>query len=218
MFERPNLIRDEVYQHLRRAVLEGDYLPGTRLGETEIGERFGVSRTPIREALQRLVQEGLLEASANKGVRVRTVTPLEARESYAVREVLDGLAAALAARHHTEADAAQLRAALLALEAAEGDYREQTRLDLAFHRAVSQAAHNRILAEQLAGLERTVSLIKHLTRTYNAAPETREQHRAILEAVLARDEDAAREQAQQHVRTFAALVSAQLAHTSSDEN
>ncbi|WP_034383285.1 GntR family transcriptional regulator [Deinococcus sp. YIM 77859] len=206
-FERPSLVRDGVYEHLRRAVLDGEIAPGERIAEVELGEKLGVSRTPIREALMRLTQDGLLVAEANKGVRVRALSAAEARETYVVREELDGLAAALAARAHRGADAAALRAALATLNAAPGgDYREQTRLDLAFHRSVTLAAHNAALADLARRLEQRVALIKHQTRTYNAHPDTGAQHAAILDAILARDAEAAREAARAHVRTFAALV------------
>lgn len=206
-FKRPSLVRDGVYLYLRRAVLDGELLPGERLGEVELGQQLGVSRTPIREAMMRLAQDGLLVAEANKGVRVRTVTAAEARDTYAVREELDGLAAALAAQHHTAAEAGALQSALDSLNAApSGDYREQTLLDLAYHRAITHAAHNATLRDLARDLEQRVALIKHQTRTYNAHPDTEEQHAAILQAVLARDAQAAREAARTHVRTFAHLV------------
>ncbi|ACO46325.1 GntR family transcriptional regulator [Deinococcus deserti] len=206
-FQRPGLVRDGVYGHLRRAVLDGEIAPGERIGEVELGERLGVSRTPIREALMRLTQDGLLVAEANRGVRVRTISATEARDTYVVREELDGLAAALAATHHTSADAAALKTALADLNAApETDYREQTRLDLAFHRAVTLAAHNAALTDLARDLEQRIALIKHQTRTYNAHPQTDAQHAAILRAVLDREADAAREAARVHVRTFATLV------------
>ncbi|MDV6375914.1 GntR family transcriptional regulator [Deinococcus arenicola] len=210
-FARPVLVRDGVYEHLRRAVLDGEIAPGERIGEVELGERLGVSRTPIREAIMRLTQDGLLVGSANKGVRVRTVTAQEARDTYAVREELDGLGAALAAAVHTVADATVLRTALDEVNAAGGsDYRQQTRLDLAFHRAITHAAHNATLSDLARDLEQRVALIKHQTRTYNAHPETAAQHAAILRAVLDRDAPAAREAARLHVRTFAALVAAEM--------
>ena len=197
-FARPVLVRDGVYEHLRRAVLDGEIIPGERIGEVELGERLGVSRTPIREALMRLTQDGLLVAEANKGVRVRTVT---------VREELDGLAAALAAAAHNPADAQILREALDAVNASQSqDYRQQTRLDLNFHRAITVAAHNAALGDLARDLEQRVALIKHQTRTYNAHPETAAQHAAILRAVLERDAVTARESARVHVRTFGALV------------
>ena len=206
-FERPTLVRDGVYDHLRRAVLDGEIPPGERLAEVELGERLGVSRTPIREALMRLTQDGLLTSEANKGVRVRTITATEARDTYVVREELDGLAAALAAQHHTPQDAAQLEAAMHALNAARSDdYREQTRVDLAFHRAIAQASHNAALIDLARDLEQRIALIKHQTRKYNADPRTDQQHHAILQAVLARQPTKARAVAQEHVRTFKNLV------------
>ncbi|MDP9763229.1 GntR family transcriptional regulator [Deinococcus enclensis] len=206
-FERPSLIREGVYHHLRRAILDGDFTPGERLGEVELGEKLGVSRTPIREALLRLTQEGLLTAEANKGVRVRTVSADEARDTYTVRAELDALAAALAATHHTPDDAHALHAALHDLNrSGSDDYRDQTRLDLAFHRRIAQAAHNAPLTDLSRDLEHRIALIKHQTRTYNAHPDTQAQHEAILQAVLNRDPDAARAAARRHVQTFAALV------------
>ncbi len=207
MFTRPTLIRESVYDHLRDAILNGEFLPAERLGEVELTERLGVSRTPIREAIGRLTQDGLLESTPGRGVRIRVVSAAEARDAYLVRETLDGLAAALAAKAHTPADAAALAATLKELETASSeDYREQTRLDLAFHRHVAQAAHNLPLLDLARDLEQRIALVKHQTRVYNSHPQTAEQHRAILQAVLDRDEAAAREHAMSHVRTFAALV------------
>ncbi|RJF73012.1 GntR family transcriptional regulator [Deinococcus cavernae] len=206
-FERPGLVREGVYQHLRRAVLDGEFLPGARLGEVELGHLLGVSRTPIREAIMRLTQDGLLVAEANKGVRVRTLSAREAQDTYTVREELDGLAAALAAQHHTPDDAGSLESALAQLNAAQNtDYREQTRLDLAFHRVIASAAHNAALSDLSRDLEQRIALIKHQTRTYNTHPQTAQQHADILEAVLRRDPVRAREAARVHVRTFARLV------------
>lgn len=214
-FERPTLVRDGVYEHLRRAVLDGEIPPGERLAEVELGEKLGVSRTPIREALMRLTQDGLLSAEANKGVRVRTITAAEARDTYVVREELDGLAAALAAQHHTPADAAQLQAALDTLNAAQSDdYREQTRLDLAFHRSIALSSHNAALIDLSRDLEQRIALIKHQTRKYNSDPHTTAQHQAILQAVLNHQPDLARQAARQHVNTFAALVLQELSEWS----
>ncbi|ADV67014.1 GntR family transcriptional regulator [Deinococcus maricopensis] len=212
MFERPALIRDEVYGHLRDLIVRGELTPGEKLAEIDLCARLGVSRTPIREAIQRLVQEGLLDASANRGVRVRRVTAQEARDAYRVRETLDGLAAELAAHHHTPEDARDLQTALGTLDAAPDDYRTQTQLDLAYHAVITRAARNPVLADLARTLEHRVALIKHQTRTYNAHPDTRTQHHAILDAILARDGQRARDAAQAHVRTFAALALHDLEH------
>lgn len=211
-FQKPKQLAGEVYDHLRTAILDGEYLPAERLGEVELTTRLGVSRTPVREALLRLGQAGLLEVLPGRGARVRVISPHEAQGVYVVRATLDALAAELAARAHTAADAAELVAALESLEAAQGsDYREQTRLDLAYHRAITQASHNAPLADLARDLEHRVALIKHQTRRYNAHPQTSAQHRALLDAILARDPQAARQAAIIHVQTFAVLVQAELA-------
>ncbi len=207
MFTRPTLIRESVYDHLRDAILNGEFQPAERLGEVELTERLGVSRTPIREAIGRLTQDGLLEGTPGRGVRIRVVSAVEAQSAYVVRETLDGLAAALAAIAHTDADAGALEATLRELEAASSeDYREQTRLDLTFHRRIAQAAHNLPLLDLARDLEQRIALVKHQTRVYNSHPQTAAQHRAILKAVLAREQEAARGAAALHVRTFASLV------------
>ena len=207
MFTRPTLIRESVYDHLRNAILNGEFQPAERLGEVELTERLGVSRTPIREAIGRLTQDGLLEGTPGRGVRIRVVSAHEAQSAYVVRETLDGLAAALAATAHTDADAGALETTLRELEAASSeDYREQTRLDLTFHRRLAQAAHNLPLLDLARDLEQRIALVKHQTRVYNSHPQTAAQHRTILQAVLARDQEAARKAAELHVRTFAALV------------
>lgn len=211
MFNKPGLIREEVYSHLKNAILEGDFVTGEKLAELELVERLGVSRTPIREAMQRLTQEGLLESVANKSVRVRKIGVQEARETYAVREILDALAAKTAALMSNTQDLERLVLALERLEnAGDQPFKTQTKLDLAFHREIAKASHNAVLLEHLTALEYKVALIKQRTQTYNAAPETASQHRAILEAILARDADRAAQAAALHVRTFAPLVIAEL--------
>lgn len=207
-FARPALVRDGVYEHLRGAILEGEYLPTERLAEVDLAHKLGVSRTPIREALMRLTQDGLVISEANKGMRVRVLDMAEAQETYRVREEIDGLAAQLAAQCHTPQQGEGLRAALGQLEAAAGssDYREQTRLDLAFHRAIVAASQNSVLQLLSRDLESRVALIKHQTRTYNAHPVTDAQHARILSAILGGDAQAAGEAARLHVRTFADLM------------
>ncbi|GGJ22427.1 GntR family transcriptional regulator [Deinococcus roseus] len=209
-FERPQLIRDEIYQLLRHQILSGGIQPGARIAEIELCERFGVSRTPIREAIQRLVQEGMLEANANKSVRVRVLSAEEARQSYQVREALDGLAAELAAQNYTDEDAGNLKDALHDLKVDREDYKEQTRLDLLFHRKIALASHNQTLLQSLNNLEHTVAIIKHMTGTYNLMPETTVQHEAILEAILQRNVREAGQLARDHVRFFGDLVVQQL--------
>ena len=102
LFARPQLVRNEVYEHLKLEILSGILEPNSKLAEIPLSERLGVSRTPVREAVQRLAQDGLVLIEANKGAKVRGINAQEIEEIYAVREVLDGLSAKLAAQHHTQ--------------------------------------------------------------------------------------------------------------------
>lgn len=99
---------EAVYRELREAIIYGEYEPGTPLGEVELSERFQVSRTPVREALRRLVGEGLV-STRKRGLAVNTFTPSDVREVYDLRALLEGHAAALAAKRATAEHVATLR-------------------------------------------------------------------------------------------------------------
>ncbi len=210
-FARPNLVRDEVYEHIKLEILTGKLPSGERLGEIALAERLGVSRTPVREAVQRLVQDGLIEVEANKGAKVRALSVAQIEETYAVREALDGLAARLAATHRTKDDLTQMRAVLQRLETLpKSDYMAQVATDLEFHAAIASASGNTVLDGVLRGISETVTRVKQLTRETNQTKETRTDHRAILNAIEKRDPDTAERAARAHVRRFQTLVIGQI--------
>ena len=96
-FRRPATLSAEVYRVVRNRILSGEIAPGARIFEKEVAAELGVSRTPVREAVHRLVQEGLLGLEANRGAFVRVMGPQEAFDTYELREDLEGRAARLAA-------------------------------------------------------------------------------------------------------------------------
>ena len=95
---------DRVYDTVRQGILDGTYAQGARLGEADLADSLGVSRTPVREALRRLGSEGLLATLPNKGARVRTWTAGELGDIFDLRALLEGHAAARAATRVTDAD------------------------------------------------------------------------------------------------------------------
>lgn len=211
LFDRPGLIRDGVYAHLKGEILSGHLAGGARLAEIALAERLGVSRTPVREAVQRLAQDGLVEVVPNRGARVRTVTPTEVEDTYAVREILDGLAARLAAARRNERDLGRMRDALARLDAARPrDFERQVAADLEFHAAVAAAAGNPTLEGVLRGLEENVARLKLLSREHNQDPGTRDDHARILGAIEAGDLDAAEAAARAHVNAFRRLILSEL--------
>lgn len=200
-------VADEVHRRLRHGLLVGTWPPGERLTEAELTARFAVSRTPVREALRRLVQEGLLETRPNHGVRVRRLAPREALDAYDVRERLEGMAALLAALRAGAGATAELRALLTRVEASAGaDEAEQVEADLAFHRRIAELSANHALIQALETLTGHVAPLKVLTRDRNSAEQTRRQHRAIAEAIARGDGVAAEAHMREHVRTFKELL------------
>lgn len=207
LFTRPLLVRSEVYEHLKLEILSGLLEAGTRLAEIPLSERLGVSRTPVREAVQRLAQDGLVQIQAGKGAKVRGILKSEIEEIYAVREVLDGLAARLAAQQRKPKDLKIMHAALHQLEnAPTHDFTAQVNADFEFHRAIAEASGNAVLEQTLFGLAQQVARVKLLTREYNQNSVTKGAHQQILAAIEQKDPSAAEEAAKEHVRDFRQLL------------
>lgn len=152
-----------IAEHLRERVVDGTFAPGSQMNEARIASDFQVSRGPVREALQRLVQEGLLESRRNRGVFVRELTDDDAAEIFAAREVLECAAAAvIAAKPAAErsAIAAALSSVVTELNAAieAGNEARALRLDHEFHSRFVESAGNSRLARAYATIA-TESLI-----------------------------------------------------------
>ena len=190
------------YDAIRDRILSGTIRSGDRLRETALGAELGLSRTPIREAIRRLEQDGLLEHVPHRGVVVRTLDAQQITELYLIRAVLEGTAARLAAQHASEAEIGALRE-LLATQPSQADDEgaaEASRRNAVFHRAIRDAAHNRFLLTAMDGVEGSLALLGPTTlglpgRAATAAGE----HAAILEAIAARDAAAAEEAAAHHI-------------------
>ena len=206
-FSKPGLIRAEVYAHLKLEIVQGRLPGGERLAEENIAASLGVSRTPVREAVQRLAQDGFVELIPNKGARVRSLSSQEIIQTYAVREALEGLAARLAAEHRDSKDLDRLIKTLAQLERLpSNDYDAQTATDLEFHAAIASASKNAVLQDTLRGLRDTIARAKLLTRKTNQASETKLEHQTILRHIQNGDADAAEASARAHVQRFQKIV------------
>lgn len=189
-----------LYQQLLEEVLEGDLRPGEILVESALGKRFGVSRTPIREALRMLEQDGVLER-VNRGIRVRQTSPEEVLEIYGVRTILEAAAARDAATRRTDYDLATLDRILRTMgEARTAPPQEMAAINRSFHRAIWQAARNRTLTDLLERL--AVHLRRYPATTYLRSgrwEEALEEHRLLLEAIRRGDPDTAAKVAEKHM-------------------
>src|SRR5262245_13152668 len=150
----PSVVRtrsraDFVYESLRDAISDGRIAGRERVREEEVARNLGVSRTPVREALQRLQQRGLLSFGPTRGFVVAQLSHQQVVELYAMREILEGSAARFAAQHATPEEIATLYQLQEQLRTAEGDEMLHKHLDRRFHQAIYEAAHNRYLTQML---------------------------------------------------------------------
>jgi DNA-binding GntR family transcriptional regulator len=213
---------DLAYTRVRGLILSGDLAPGAVLPQAALAQTIGISTTPLREALRRLKQEGLVELDAHKDARVRPLDATEARDLLELRRNLDPLAASLAAQRRTEQDVTEVRAALDGLEAL------STRPSLAqleshhrFHAAIHRASHNALLVDALDGLWVKTDRYRRHGLEAGRSDEERDaraaEHRALFEAVRDGEADTAAELMRRHVETSLGARSAdQLADP--DEN
>jgi len=184
---------DRVYTTLRQGILDGVYAPGARLGEADLADALGVSRTPVREALRRLGSEGLLSTLPNKGARVRTWTTSELSDISDLRAILEGYAAGQAATRVTDTDIAAMDDLVTRMEAATvggtaADIDLITELNRAFHGAVIDASGNALLP----GLMHSLLHVPVISRTYRHYSPARmqqsmRQHRELVDALRAGD-------------------------------
>jgi DNA-binding GntR family transcriptional regulator len=192
-------IGDELYEELRTAIIGGQIPPNSRIVETDISERYNVSRTPVRQALQRLKQAGLLRESA-RALVVSEFSAEELKEFCAVRDQLEALAAQLAASGRTEVDLILMEEIQTLFEKAiGGDPSEVLRLNHEFHNAVWEASRNRFLQEQLTHVRGLIERMDTTTLdTVERQQQALEEHRAIYDALVERDEERARLAALHH--------------------
>lgn len=204
-------LNNVVADALREAILSGQFKPGDRLPEPQLAEMFGVSRNPIREALQVLSNEGLVEISPRKGARVPLMTYEELSETIELRAELEGISARNAARHRDAAMRASLEqllrdgAGALATKNGEALQAANDR----FHQELARAGKNRYLTEFMRSLrDRTYWLFS--TKAKVRAEVSWREHASVLEAVIAGNDRRAFELASDHVRKVGASLLAEV--------
>ena len=148
----------DAYTLILEAIDLGTYRPGDRLVESELADRFGVSRTPVREALQRLETQSLLTRDG-RSLIVASLDHNQTAELYVVRGALEGLAARLAARHATAEEVRVLREMVEADNALAGNPAALARANRRFHKQIHLASHNRFLVQQLDLVHRSMALM-----------------------------------------------------------
>ncbi len=189
----------DAYTLILEAIDTGVYKPGDRLVESELADRFGVSRTPIREALQRLETQSLL-ARDGRSLIVASLDHNQLSELYVVRGELEGLAARLAARHGTAEEIRLLREMFEADKALVNDPEALSRANRRFHRQIHLASHNRFLVQQLDLVHRSMALLASTSiAVAGRGEDTLREHGAIVEAIESGNGDAAYTALKEHI-------------------
>jgi DNA-binding GntR family transcriptional regulator len=217
---------DELAGKIQAKIMSGDFVSGSWLRQETLATDFGVSRTPIREALRKLQASGLVEVVPHRGALVRRPTAQDIREAYLVRAELEGLAAALATSRILESQLDQLReaedlfrrsvedfvAAKRARKRVEGRPladSEWVRANDLFHEVVQEAAGNERLRKTIADLHRSFPrklTWSALSEDARLLDENVREHRRILEAIDKRDREEARVAMRDHILRAGELV------------
>ena len=202
---------DRLAATIQARILSGEIPSHSRLRQASLAAEFGVSRTPVREALRKLQSLGIVVLEPRRGAVVRGISAREVREAYLVRAELEGLAAELATAHITDEELDQLHDAqsLFRHSGERAAQDEWERANNIFHEVIQQASGNRQLRVSIANLHK--SFPRHLTwaalsRSSHLLVENIDQHNRILAAIERRDPPSARGEMSAHVRASGELV------------
>ena len=200
--------RERVKDVILQRIVSGEYPPGSRLVETRIAQELGVSQAPVREALRDLEQLGCIVHEPFRGCSVRAFSADELLEAFPVRAALEALAARLAAERISEQELLRLAELLETMREAarRGDAHGQSQANASFHATIVRAARN-------VTLERQWALLEPFSRTFLTVSQSgldllalSERHIPILDALRARDPDAAAEAMHRHLMDAAELL------------
>ena len=203
--EKENLSH-KVYCALKEMIANHRFQPGSRLNVERITEEFGVSRTPVWEAVRRLQQEGLLENSPNRGVFMAVLTPAQAMDLYQVREVLEGMAALLAATRIDDAGLRKLDECLAAQKGIveRGDLVAFSRSDFEFHATIYDACGNPVLKELLENIKNKMRPINMHVQGYLSTFYA--DHQILVQALREHDPKSAERAFRRHNRNVMKII------------
>jgi len=218
--KRENL-RDAVIRLIEEALLMGELSPGSRIVEAELARQAGISRGPVREAIQQLVGEGVLVQYPSRGTFVVQWTPQAVEEAYTLRAVLERLAIQEAAKRAKPEDIAQLQAIVdeMAVHARDGDNRALVRLDVRFHEHLYALSGHSLLQEVLARLRRRLYALMGMDEGYALhRDEMARDHQRIVDALRTGDPALAGEVISAHILAVGAEVVEQVRRRTEESN
>jgi DNA-binding GntR family transcriptional regulator len=212
---------EQVFGLVRSMISKGELKPGERLVEEHLAKRIGTSRTPIREALHRLVQEGLVERREQGGYVVRPISAQEVEEVTGVRAALESYAVELGVKRITDKDLAELERNIADFEnaLAAGDQKRLVVLNTQFHLMLYHLAGSNLLVRLISDLAEPLHRFRiSLLSDLKAAARSLEDHREMLEAIKNGDHDKAVRVCRSHILTGGAWILDQLKEQDTEEN
>jgi DNA-binding GntR family transcriptional regulator len=201
----PRTASGRIRAAIEKDILSGALAPGTRLDEMGVSARFGVSRTPVREALNQLAASGLVAIRAHEGATVVKPTPVELLEKFEVMAVLESSCARIAAQRHTVSDQTSMQRALAECKSAEANSDSVAFHDAnnRFHEAIYRATHNGFLAEQALALRnRLIPFRRYIAFHPGRMSRSNVQHQAIMHAIFVLEADDAATLMSEHLATL----------------
>ncbi len=196
-------LKEKIYLDLREKILNEEIKPGEWIVERKLTEVYGVSRTPIREVLRMLMEDGLIELNGKKGYTVRKLTLEDFVEIYTAREAIEGAAARLACRNRNEELIQKLQKLKQELELVDigSDPAEGVALGRQLHDLLIEYSGNRILKKFYEKLRLLTNMTRNITkRSVDIEKKSRDEHIQIIEAVLKGDETEAEDLLRKHLR------------------
>lgn len=196
-------LRNVVFQALRTAILRGELKPGERLMELQLAAKLGVSRTPIREAIRMLEQEGLAKTIPRKGAHVAKMTEKDMEDVLQVRLALEDLAARSSCDRFTREQLQKLLDAKIAFEDSlrGGDVKQIAEADVKFHDVIYDGADNPRLSMLLSNLREQMYRYRvEYLKDKSCYPQLVKEHQAMLDALSRRDKEAVSVTLRQHLR------------------
>ena len=195
----PSALYQQVAEQLRQRIFQHVLEPGAWIDELKIAQEFGISRTPLREALKVLAAEGLITMKVRRGAYVTEVSPKDVSDVYHLLALLESDAAAVVAVNASDDELATLQALHADLLAHVGDAQQFFAINEHFHLHLLALANNRWSDQVVADLRKVMKLNRHKSLfKQGRIEESLKEHAAILQALLARDADRARQAMQQH--------------------
>ena len=195
----PRALYEEVAELLRQRIFNRELAPGSWIDEMKLAEEYGISRTPLREALKVLAAEGLVTMKVRRGAYVTEVSEKDLSDVYHLLSLLESDAAGVVAQHASDAQIAELQALHKQLEAAAGNREKFFAANERFHMRLLEIAGNRWRDQMVADLRKVMKLNRHNSLLKSGrVKESMLEHRAIMEALACRDRKAAVKRMQEH--------------------